>query len=52
MNDVDDEKMRLKIRILELEQEVVSLKADIAEAHASDIHCRNKMGQFKVRIIM
>ena len=52
MNDVDDENMRLKIRLLELEHEVVSLKADIAEAHASDINCRNKMGQFKVRTTM
>ena len=48
MNDVSDENVRLKVRVLELEHQVVALKAEIADATANNINCRNKMGQFKV----
>ena len=48
MNDVNDENVRMKLRVLELEHQVVALKAEIAEATANNINCRNKMGQFKV----
>ena len=51
LNDVNDENVRMKLRVLELEHQVMALKAEIAEATANNINCRNKMGQFKVKYV-
>ena len=50
MKDTSEEHVRMKLRVLELEHQVVALKAEIAEATATNINCKNKMDQFKVRL--
>ena len=38
----------MKIRILELENQVTALKADVAESSLKTIECENKMATFHV----